>query len=465
MGNMKFMATLRNKIAVALFFAFMAVMSHAQIYPAGIIDKTVAVVGGEMVAISDIENEILMMRAQGSGSDKNVRCEVLEQIMQGKLFLMQARLDSLNVNNDMVEAELSQRMDQIRTQLGGDEQAEAYFGKPMYKLRQEWRETFKEQTLMQQEQQKISNDMPQITPWDVQQYIERTDVEDLPIIPVKYQISQICVYPDRKKASMAVKERLLAIRERIIKGERFSTMARLYSQDPGSARRGGELGMASKSIFWPAFSDAAMSLKVGIVSQIIETPDGFHLIEVLERKGDMFNARHILLKPEYTADDRKEAFEQLDSLRARIAEGTLTFDNAARFFSEDPTTRTNGGQVSDPATGSSYFEIDQLKPQDYSAIRGLKEGGISHPIESVDNEGRGNTIYKILRVDKIIPAHTATFEHDYDRLMADVKAEKRVEAVKKFIDSKISVTHIIIDPIFGDCDFENPKWSEKVRKD
>jgi len=318
---------------------------------------------------------------------------------------------------------------------------------------------------MQQERQKIASNMPQITPWDVQQYMDKMDPEDLPIIPVKYQISQICVYPDRKAAGLAVKERLLAIRERIINGERFSTMARLYSQDPGSARRGGELGMASKSIFWPEFSDAAMSLKPGIVSQIVETPDGYHLIEVLERKGDMFNARHILLKPEYSSDDREIAFARLDTLRTKIAEGILTFDNAARFFSEDPSTRTNGGQVSDPTTGSSYFEIDKLKPQDYSAIRGLKEGEISHPIESVDNEGRGNTIYKIIRVDKILPAHTATFAHDYDRLMAEVKAEKQIEAVKSFIDSKIDVTHIIIDPIFADCDFENPKWSTKVRKD
>lgn len=456
---------LKNRIAACLTFFLAAALSHAQIYPAGVIDKTVAVIGGEMVAISDIENEIMMMRAQGSGSDKNVRCEVLEQIMQGKLFLMQARLDSVEVNNDMVEAELSQRLDQIRTQLGGDEQAEAYFGKPMYKLRQEWRESFKDQTLMQQERQKIASEMPQITPWDVQQYVDRTDPEDLPVIPVKYQISQICVYPDRKAAGMAVKERLLAIRERIINGERFSTLARLYSQDPGSARRGGELGMASKSIFWPAFSDAAMSLKPGIVSQIVETPDGYHIIEVLERKGDMFNARHILLKPEYSSEDREKSFARLDSLKKEINEGVLTFDNAARFFSEDLITRTNGGQVSDPMTGSSYFEIDQLKPQDFSAIKGLKEGEISRPVESVDNEGRGNTIYKIIRVDKIIPAHTATFVHDYDRLLSEVKAEKQVEAIKNFLDSKIQVTHIIIDPIFSDCDFENPKWAEKIRKD
>lgn len=436
-----------------------------QEYPAGVIDKTVAVIGGEMVAISDIENEMQMMRAQGMASDKSMRCEVLENILQGKLFLVQARLDSLTVNQAMVDASLNERMDQVRTQLGGDKEAEEYFGKPLYKLRQEWRTTLQEQSLTQQEQQKIANAVPPVTPYDVQQYINNSDKADLPVIPIKYQLSQICIYPDREAAKLAVKERLLKIRERIMKGEKFSVMARLYSQDPGSARRGGELGMASKNIFWPAFSDAAMALKPGVVSQIVETPDGFHIIEVLAKDGDMFNARHILMKPEYTRDDRDKAFARLDSLRTRIVEESITFGQAARFYSEDPSTRTNMGQMSDPNTGSAYFEIDQLKPQDYAAIRNLKEGEISQPIESLDNEGRaGNTVYKILRLDKIIPAHTASFTNDYDQLMSQAKQKIQIDAVNAFINEKIGTTYIVIDPIFADCDFENPKWLEKIRK-
>ena len=256
-----------------------------------------------------------------------------------------------------------------------------------------------------------------------------------------------------------------SIRERIINGEKFSTLARIYSQDPGSARKGGELGMASKSIFWPAFSDAAMALKPGVVSQIVETPDGFHIIEVLEKKGDMFNARHILLKPEYTSDDREKAFTTLDSLRTELLNGAVTFELAARFYSQDPTTRTNGGQMADPMTGSSYFEIDQLKPQDYAAVRNLKEGEISEPVESLDNEGRsGNTVYKIIKVDKILPAHTATFTNDYNLLLEQAKQKKSMEAIDEFINSKIESTYIIIDPLFKDCDFERKGWYEKIRK-
>ena len=454
-----------KRLATAVLFAAAAITASAQKYSDGLIDKTVAVVGNEVIMLSDLEDEVAMMRAYGMMSDKKGRCEILEEMMETKLFLMQARLDSLAVNNDMVEGELSSRIDMLKTNLGGEEEVVKQFGKPIYKLRQEWRQAIEDQNLTQQMQQDIASKVPELTPYDVQQYIERTDVEDLPMVPVKYQLSQICIYPDREAANLAVKERLLSIRERIINGERFSTLARLYSQDPGSARKGGELGMASKSIFWPAFSDAAMSLKPGIVSQIVETPDGFHIIEVIEKKGDMFNARHILLKPEYTSEDRQKGFHVLDSLRTELANEALTFSLAARFYSEDPATRTNGGQMADPNTGSSYFEIDQLKPQDYAAIRDLKEGEISEPIESLDNEGRdGNLVYKIVKVDKIIPAHPATFNHDYTLLLGQARAELQEKAINEFIESKIKATYIVIDPLFGDCDFEREGWKEKVRK-
>ena len=461
-----YMRQLNNSRLFAIIaFMMLTVSASAQKYPNGIVDKSIAVVGNEMIMISDLEEEVQMMRAQGIMSDRNARCEILESMMEAKLFLMQARLDSLEVNNDMVEGELRNRIDQVRTSLGGDQEVEAYFGKPIYKLRQEWREALETQSLTQQMQQNIAGGIPELTPYDVQKFLEKTDTADLPVVPVKYQLSQICLYPDREAAKLAVKERLLSIRERIINGEKFSTLARIYSQDPGSARKGGELGMASKSIFWPVFSDAAMALKPGVVSQIVETPDGFHIIEVLEKKDDMFNARHILLKPEYTSEDRTKGFNKLDSLRTEIGYGAVTFELAARFYSEDPATRTNGGQMADPHSGSSYFEIDQLKPQDYNAIRELNEGDITEPFESLDNEGRdGNLVYKIVKVDKVIPAHPASFSNDYSLLLDYAKQEKSMEAIDNFINSKIKSTYIIIDPLFKDCVFERDGWEEKFRK-
>ena len=453
-------------VIATVLLAASAGTAPAQTYPGGLVDKTIAVVGGEMITIGQLEQEVQLQRFQtGVYSDLNMRCDLLERMLEAKLFLMQARIDSLEINNDMVDRELGNRIDQVRTQLGGDEEVESYFGKPLYKLRQEWKQNLEDQSLTQQMQGNIAGEVPELTPYDVKEYIARTDSSDLPVVPIRYQLSQICIYPDREAAKLAVKEKLLDIRERIMAGEKFATLARIYSEDPGSARRGGELGMASKSIFWPAFSDAAMSLKPGIISQIVETPDGFHLIEVLEKKGDMFNARHILMKPEYTSEDRDKAFHTLDSLRTELLNGAVTFQLAARFYSQDPSTRTNGGQMADPNTGSSYFEIDQLKPQDYRAIRDLNEGEISEPVESLDNEGRsGNTVYKIIKVDRIIPAHTATFQNDYSQLVNGVRQEKAMAAIDAFIDGKIKTTDIYVDPIFKDCEFSREAWKDVVLK-
>ena len=455
---------MKIKHTIAILAAALAIIpAGAQKYKT--IDKSIAVVGNELITVSDLENEIRMMHAQGQASDRLTRCNLLENMMQSKLFLMQARLDSLTVNADMVEANLKDQMARVRTALGGDEEAEAYFGKSLYQLRKEWKEQLQDNSLIQQEQSEIAKSIPELTPYDVKQYLDTIDVDNLPVIPIKYKMSQICIYPDREKAKMECKERLLALRERIMNGEKFTTLARLYSEDPGSSRKGGELGMASKDIFWPAFSDAAMSLKPGVISQIVETPDGFHIIQIIEKKGDMFNARHILLKPKYTEEDQENAFKKLDSLKTVIEKGDAKFETIAFYRSEDPATRTNGGQMADPHTGSAYFEIDQIKPEDYAAVKDLKPGEISAPIASRDNEGRdGNLVYKIIRLDKIVDAHPASFESDYTVLLDGVRSIKQQEAIDAFVNKKIAETYIIIDPMFGDCDFSREGWKAKVRK-
>ena len=195
------------------------VSANAQKYQNGLVDKTVAVVGNEMISLSQLEGEIMSMRLNGMYfSDRNVRCEQLEKMLESKLFLMQARVDSLTVNQEMVASQLSQHIDRVRTQLGGDEAMESYFGKPIYRLRQEWQQQFEDMSLTQQMQGEIARNIPDLTPHDVKEYIAETDPDDLPLVPVKYQLSQICIYPDREAANLAVKEKLLNIRERIING-------------------------------------------------------------------------------------------------------------------------------------------------------------------------------------------------------------------------------------------------------
>ncbi len=425
----------------------------------GVVDKSVALIGNDIVMLSDIESEAQMMRARGLSVDWNARCEILENFLVSKLFLTQAKLDSLTVNDAQVDAMLDQRINEVMTTLGGEQKTEEYFGKPLYKLRQEWRNTLSDQSLIQEKQRDVASNTPKLTPRDIKKYCEETPAEDLPMISTKYRIRQIGVYPDREAAELAVKERLINLRERVVNGEKFSTLARLYSQDPGSMSKGGELGMASRAIFWPAFSDAAMSLKVGQVSQVVETPDGFHIIQLIERDGDMFNARHILIKPQYTSEDRERGFRKLDSIRNLVLVDSLSFLDAARSFSEEKHSATSGGLMSDEYTGSSYFEKDQLKPADYNVLRNMKEGDISEPFESLDNEGRnGNTIYKILYLEKVIPAHVANYQDDYSALIDEVNNKNAMKAIEEFINEKMKTTYIFIDPMFQGCPFERKGW-------
>ena len=451
----------RKLFALPLVVALMVVTvpAKAQKYEGGLVDKSVALIGNEVIMLSQLEAEAQLMSARGLTVDKSARCELLEDMMTSKLFLNQAKLDSIVVNAANVEASLESRMNEIYSSLGGEKQTEEYFGKPVYKLKAEWREALNEQSLIQEEQRTVAGNVPKLTPRDVEKYCKETPEEDLPVISTKYRLRQIGLYPDREAAKVAVKEKLLDLRERIVNGEKFSTLARMYSQDPGTISRGGELGMAPKSVFWPAFSDAAMALKVGQVSQIVETPDGFHIIQLIAREGDMFNARHILMKPSYTSEDRTRAFARLDSIRNLVVADSITFFNAARRFSEDPKTLVNGGLLADENTGSSYFEKDQLKPADYAAIRYMKEGDISEPFESLDTEGRnGNTIYKVILLDKIVPSHVANYREDYDELTQAIDARNAEKEIEKFIREKQKSTYILVDPMFEGCEFKYAGW-------
>ena len=435
--------------------------AKAQTYGGGLIDKSIAIVGNDVILLSDIEEEVRMMLASGMTIESNTRCQILENLVSSRLFLTQARLDSLTVTDEQVREQVEARLNDIMNRIGGEKETEEYFKKPLYKIRADWTDVFRDQLLIQQMQQKVYTSIPKMTPAAIKELCAEMPAEDLPVIPTQYKLRQIVLYPDKESAAMVVKEKLLDLRERVLAGEKFSSLARLYSQDPGSATRGGELGMRSKTVYWPQFSDAAMSLKVGQVSQIVETPDGYHIIQMIEKKGDMFNARHILIKPSYTASDRNKAFARLDSIKTEILGGNVTFEAAAWFNSEDPKTRTSGGMMVDEYTGSASLEKDRLNPADYAVIKDMKQGDISEPFESLDTEGRGHTIYKIVRLDEEIPSHTATFETDYDALVNMANEKNAHKAIENFVEEKKKTTHIRIDPLFAGCKFVNEEWIEK----
>lgn len=449
------------KLVKSFFVSLLLLASaalNAQTYQNGLIDKTIAVVGNEAILLSQLEAEVQMMLAQGVISTQNVGCEILENLLKQKLFLIQAKLDSLKVNEDNVEMELQDRMNNALTALGGEKELAQYFNKPVHKLRAEWRETLRETSLTQQMQQKVVSDAGSLTPSQVERFYRKVNKDSLPIISTMYQLSQIVLYPSKEAAGLVAKERLLEFRNRILNGERFSTLATIYSQDPGSASRGGELRMAPKSLYWPAFSDAAMALKPGQISQVVETPDGFHIIQMIERNGDMFNARHILIKPEYTSVDRNKAFKTLDSLKTLILADSITFDRAAFKHSFEGKSAMNHGIMIDENTGASYFEKDQLKPADYNAVKNLKEGEISEPFESLDNEGRGNVIYKIIRLEKILPSHVANIKDDFMVVQNVANGDLAQKAIDKFIAEKQVENYIYVDDLFKNCQFSSKGW-------
>lgn len=447
---------------IALLLCLMTAIGtslSAQRYTDGLIDKTIAIVGNEFILLSQLESEVQMMMAQGYASDGNMRCNILENLLSQKLFLAQAKLDSLTASTDQVEMELTNRINTAIASLGSEKKLEEYFNKPLYKLKNDWRELLTEQNLTSQMQQNVMHKVGSMTPSEIEKFYKKIDKDSLPAISTQYKISQIALYPSKNEAATAVREKLLEFRNRILNGERFSTLATLYSQDPGSAIRGGELGMTPKNMFWPAFSDAAAALKPGQISQIVETPDGFHIIQMIEKSGDMVNVRHILLKPEYTSKDRDKAFKQLDSLRSKIIADSISFDLAARIYSQDPKSSINGGIMSDPNTGADYFEMDQLKPADYAVLREMQIGDISSPFESTDNEGRsGNLIYKIVRLDDIKPAHTANLNDDFMVIQNYANNQRQMEAINNFISEHQKSTLIIIDDLYKDCKFERDGW-------
>ena len=422
----------------------------------GLIDKVVAVVGGEMILNSDVESEMRMMRTHGVVSEKNLKCEVFENLLLQKLLIAQARIDSLTVDEGTVDAEVERRVREMIARLGGEKAVEAYFKKPLFKLRQDMREPTREYVLTQLMQRKLIKDIA-IAPSEVERFYKKVTKDSLPIIPDQYILRQIIINPPANDARFEAKEQLLSLRERIINGEKFSTLAVLYSEDTESAKRGGELGLQPAEIYWPAFSDAALSLKPGQVSQIVETEDGFHIIQLISKEGnDMFNARHILFKPKFTADSRQSAFARLDSIADLVRSDSLTFEKAAMQYSTDTKSNLNGGIVVNERTMNSRFEKDQLNPFDYVVLRNMQPGEISYPYEGRDS--RGNTLYKIIKLETLIPSHTANMEDDYNVIQSMAKWERQMDNYNKWVVQKQAYTYIRIDPLYSNCDFERKGW-------
>jgi peptidyl-prolyl cis-trans isomerase SurA len=448
-----------RKLFVTLFLlSLLPWGTGAQNNQNGLIDKVVAVVGREMILLSEIESEVNMRWIQGVVTDKNIRCEVLESLLLQKLLLAQARIDSLKATDAMVDEQVDQQMRRITAQLGSEKAVEEYFRKPVFQLKKDLREPARERILTGQMQNSLMREIP-VTPSEVEKAYRQIPKDSLPVIPAQYVLRQIVVYPPAGEAKFEVRERLLELRERITKGERFSTLAVLYSEDPSNAMRGGELGLRSYQEYTSAFAEAARILKPGQVSPIVETEFGYHLIEMIEKQGsDLFNARHILLKPAYTMADRQTAFTKLDSIAGIVRKGDMTFEQAARKLSQDTKSNINGGLIVNELNLSARFDKDQLNPADYGVLRDMKQGDISIPYESQDR--MGNVQYKILLLEQLIPSHPASLQDDYNLVLQLTMRKQQEAALEKWVEKKQASTYIRIDPMYESCVFTRQGWKK-----
>jgi peptidyl-prolyl cis-trans isomerase SurA len=417
----------------------------------------IAVVGNEVVLSSDIEQEMIQLKAQGQIETENIYCEVLEQLLIQKLLLVQAKVDSLKVNEVAVSQEVDKIMRYYAIQMGGQEDVEKYFGKPMHILRESMNVRIRERNLTQQMQHEIVKDV-QVTPKDVERFYNEQAPDSFPMIPEQYIIQQIAKYPPSgSEARFLVRERLLELRERVMNGEKFQALAVMYSEDPGTVYRGGEMGFMPREELVKSFADVAFTLKPGQVSQIVETEFGYHIIQMVERKDDLANVRHILLRPKFSAEMREEAMHQLDSIVALLRSDSMSFEYAAYRFSEDKNTRLNGGYVINAQTQTDRFEKDQLIPADYFALRNMKVGDISSPFESKDQ--LNYDIFKIIRLKELIPSHRANFEQDYGVIQNLAESKKQRDVFTKWIRDHVKAAVVTIDSSV-DCKFEY-NWQKK----
>ncbi|MBQ3832530.1 MAG: peptidylprolyl isomerase [Bacteroidales bacterium] len=425
----------------------------------GIIDKIVGIVGNEIIMMSDIENQYIQMASQQMKVDGNTRCEILEDMMFQKLLYVQAQKDSLSVTPKEVETELDRRLSVFINQIGSEQKLEEYFGKTIKSIKDDLRSTIEEQMLAQKVQQKIIGDT-KVTPSEVKNFFEKLPADSIPTIEAYYELSEIVIKPEVSKED---KEKVVAelnkIRERILNGESFSTMAVLYSEDPGSAMKGGELGFVSKTDLVPEFSQVAFNLTSSLdVSQVVETEYGFHIIQMIEKKGNMMNFRHILMKPKVSMEALEAADKKANEVYSILQSDTISFIDAVKKYSNGDS-KGSDGKVMNPYYGDARMTSDFLDPYTKSAVMPLKEGEYSKPFLSSDN--KGSRVIKIVRLDLDVKEHKANMKDDYLTLQRAALEDKNSRLIDEWVKDKVQSVYIKIDDEYKDCNFNVNCWIKK----
>ena len=444
-----------KKLFTILLFLQTAIISNGWSQDK-IIDQVIAVVGDNYILKSEIENQFLQLESKTNFDGIDLKCNILEELLYQNLLLHQAAIDSLTVSDKEIDNQLDRRIRYFVSQVGSEKKLEEYFNKSILEIKTDLRESLKKQMLSEKMQDKLTGSL-KVTPSEVRQYFKNIPKDSIPDINEQVEYEQIVIYPlITEKEKLAVKEKLNGFRERILKGDKFSTLAVLYSEDPGSAVKGGELGFVGRSDLVPEFAAVAFKLKDGEVSKIVETEYGFHIIQLIERLGEQINVRHILLTPKVDAVSAVKARSSLDSIARIIRLDSVSFKKAVELYSQDKDTKFNGGLAVNPYTNNSRFENDQLDKTTSYWLKKLKVGEISEPFEYTNEKSQ--KCYKIIRLKSKYPAHKANLSDDYQYIQDYSLNLKKQEIMKDWIEKEQKVTFINIDNSYRNCDFKYSGW-------
>jgi peptidyl-prolyl cis-trans isomerase SurA len=424
-----------------------------------LIESVAGIVGNELIMLSDIEEQVLQRIGSGDRTpvDK-LRCQIFEESVVQKLFLDQARIDSIIVTPSSVEGDINMRLNNFINQVGSEEALEEYFNKSIYEIRADLRDLFVDDRTVRQMQSTIAEGIT-VIPADVRRYFNSIPKDSIPLIPAMVEVSIIQIDPPSgEESKLIARQRILDIRSEILGGKSFEVMARLYSEDEASAIRGGETGFLPRVGLSKAYADVAFSLKGNTVSRVVESEFGFHIIQLIDRRGENINTRHILIKPKLTPDNIIKATTRLDSIANLIRRDSLSFESAARMVSTHMDSRMNGGKLvkGDPDQRVTIFALEELDKEMYQVVRNMKVGEISKAYRTVDDKNQ--TVFRVVRLDNEIPAHRANMKDDYELLKAYALYEKQSKKYSEWIENKFKVTYTRVSEEFKQCDFIHKQW-------
>jgi len=452
-----------KKIILSVIISFSTVLySEAQIVTndangdGQVIDEIVAQVGDNVVLLSDIEAQKLQYKSQGANITSNTKCEILEELLYEKLLLNQAELDSIEITDGQVNAEMENRLRTIEQQIGSREKLEDFYGKSYTQIKEEFRDVIRDRMMSQEMERQITQDIA-VSPEDVQEFFKSIPKDSIPYINEKIAIQQIVVYPKITQASKnQVIEQLREWRRDIIEGNRsFSAVATVHSEDQGSRRQGGKIE-ATRGMMVKPFEAAAFSLQVGEISDVVETQYGYHIIKLLDRKGDNYTIQHILMSPEVGSEELSSAAALIDECYSRLQKNEITWKEAVMEYSEDDDTRQNQGNLSNPYTGDQYWDvsqINQIDPQIFGLVNGMKVGDLSQPALYTDQKNRKEGV-RIVRIKDRTEPHVANLKEDYNFIKKASENDKKSNKITKWVNGSIGKTYIRISENLDNCSFQ-----------